>query len=120
MNKGKIIVIFPDSIERVAVGFVQGFIYKIGSEKFREQFEVQGSPEFVKGFISGEELEIRDNKEGAFSILKNDIYSLVNKKNEQIKNTAQRYSRASQSTVLFGDLKKPLKKTGHSVFLSES
>ena len=51
MNKGKIIVIFPDSIERVAVGFVQGFIYKIGAEKFKEQFEVQGSPEFVKGFM---------------------------------------------------------------------
>ena len=51
MNKGKIIVIFPDSIERVAVGFVQGFIYKIGFEKFRVQFEVQGSPEFVKGFM---------------------------------------------------------------------
>ena len=29
--------------------------------------------------------DIRDNKEGAFSILKNDIYSLVNKKNEQVK-----------------------------------
>ena len=51
MNKGKIIVIFPDSIERVAVGFVQGFIYKIGAEQFREQFEVQGNPNFVKAFL---------------------------------------------------------------------
>ena len=42
--------------------------------------EIEKLSEFVKGFISGEELEIRDNKEGAFSILKNDIYSLVNKK----------------------------------------
>lgn len=47
--------------------------------------EVEQLSEFVKGYISGEELDIRDNREGAFNILKNDIYSLVNKKNEQIK-----------------------------------
>ena len=47
--------------------------------------EVEQLSEFVKGYISGEELDIRDNSEGAFSILKNDIYSLVDKKNEQIK-----------------------------------
>ena len=47
--------------------------------------EVEQLSEFVKGYISGEELDIRDNTEGALAILKNDIYSLVNKKNEQIK-----------------------------------
>ena len=47
--------------------------------------EVEQLSEFVKGYISGEELDIRDNREGVFNILKNDIYSLVNKKNEQIK-----------------------------------
>lgn len=47
--------------------------------------EVEQLSEFVKGYISDEELDIRDNREGAFNILKNDIYSLVNKKNEQIK-----------------------------------
>lgn len=41
--------------------------------------------EFVKGYSSGEELDIRVNKEGSFNILKNDIYALVNMKNEQIK-----------------------------------
>lgn len=41
--------------------------------------------EFVKGYISGEEFDIRDNREGIFSILKNDIYSLVKTKNEQIR-----------------------------------
>ena len=41
--------------------------------------------EFVKGYSSGEELDIRVNKEGSFNILKNDIYALVNTKNEQIK-----------------------------------
>ena len=49
--------------------------------------EVEQLSEFVKGYISGEELDIRDNREGVFNILKNDIYSLVNKKNEQIKVT---------------------------------
>lgn len=47
--------------------------------------EVEQLSEFVKGYIFGEELDIRDNREGTFNILKNDIYSLVNKKNEQIK-----------------------------------
>lgn len=41
--------------------------------------------EFVKGYSSGEELDIRVNREGSFNILKNDIYALVNTKNEQIK-----------------------------------
>ena len=41
--------------------------------------------EFVKGYSSGEKLDIRENKEGSFNILKNDIYALVNTKNEQIK-----------------------------------
>lgn len=47
--------------------------------------EVEQLSEFVKGYISGEELDIRDHREGIFNILKNDIYALVNKKNEQIK-----------------------------------
>ena len=47
--------------------------------------EIEQLSDFVKGYISGEELDIRDNREGAFHILKNDIYSLVDKKNEQIK-----------------------------------
>ena len=51
MNQGKIIVEFPERIEMVAISFVQGFIYKIGAEKFREQFEVKGNPEFVEAFL---------------------------------------------------------------------
>ena len=47
--------------------------------------EIEQLSDFVKGYISGDELDIRDNREGAFPVLKNDIYSLVNKKNEQIK-----------------------------------
>ncbi len=45
--------------------------------------EIEQLSEFVKGYSSGEELDIRENKEGSFNILKNDIYALVNTKNEQ-------------------------------------
>lgn len=47
--------------------------------------EIEQLSEFVKGYSSGEKLDIRVNKEGSFNILKNDIYALVNTKNEQIK-----------------------------------
>ena len=47
--------------------------------------DIEQLSEFVKGYGSGEELDIRENKEGSFNILKNDIYALVNTKNEQIK-----------------------------------
>ena len=47
--------------------------------------EIEQLSEFVKGYSSGEELDIRVNREGSFNILKNDIYALVNTKNEQIK-----------------------------------
>mgnify|MGYP003521273459 CR=1 FL=1 len=48
--------------------------------------EVEQLSEFVKGYISGEEPDIRDNREGVFNILKNDIYSLVNKKRLKLLN----------------------------------
>ena len=47
--------------------------------------EIEQVSDLVKGYSSGEELDIRVNKEGSFNILKNDIYALVNTKNEQIK-----------------------------------
>lgn len=52
--------------------------------------EIEQLSEFVKGYSSGEELDIRENKEGSFNILKNDIYALVNTKNEQIKALRQK------------------------------
>lgn len=48
--------------------------------------EIERLSAFIKGNSRGGENDIRDNKEGAFSILKNDIYALVHAKNEQIKN----------------------------------
>ena len=47
--------------------------------------DVEQLSEFVKGYISGEELDLRDHSEGTFNILKNDIYALVSKKNEEIR-----------------------------------
>ena len=46
--------------------------------------EVEALSEIVKGYGSGETVDIRDNKEGAFSILKNDIYRLVEVQKEQL------------------------------------
>lgn len=71
--------------------------------------EIEQLSAFVKGFISGEEIDIRDNKEGAFSVLKNDIYSLVNKKNEQIKTTeAERDILAEYMADISHQLKTPI------------
>lgn len=71
--------------------------------------ELEQLSEFVKGFISGEEADIRNNKEGAFNILKNDIYSLVHIKNEQIKNTeAERDVLAEYMADISHQLKTPI------------
>lgn len=71
--------------------------------------EIEQLSEFVKGFITDEEIDIRDNKEGAFSILKNDIYSLVQKKNEQIKTTeAQRDILAEYMADISHQIKTPV------------
>ena len=37
----------------------------------------------IRKAIAGEEVDLRDNKEGAFSILKNDIHTLINIEKEQ-------------------------------------
>lgn len=41
----------------------------------------------VRGYSRGQKIDIRDNKEGAFSILKNDIYALADMKDEQLRET---------------------------------
>lgn len=71
--------------------------------------EVEELSELVKGFISGDEVDIRDNKEGAFSILKNDIYAFVSTKNEQLKNMeAQRDSLTKYMADISHQLKTPI------------
>lgn len=71
--------------------------------------EVEELSELVKGFISRDEVDIRDNKEGAFSILKNDIYAFVSTKNEQLKNMeAQRDSLTKYMADISHQLKTPI------------
>lgn len=71
--------------------------------------EIEQLSEYVKGYLSDEEIDIRDNREGAFSILKNDIYSLVHKKNEQIKATeAERDILADYMADISHQLKTPI------------
>ena len=72
--------------------------------------EIERLSEYVKGYSdTNEEIDIRDNKEGAFSVLKNDIYSLVHKKNEQIKATkAERDVLADYMADISHQLKTPI------------
>lgn len=71
--------------------------------------EIEQLSKFVKGYSSGEELDIRENKEGSFNILKNDIYALVNTKNEQIKAVeAERDSLSDYMADISHQLKTPI------------
>ena len=49
--------------------------------------EVEQLSAAVKGYQNGQNVDIRDNKEGSFSMLKNDIYTLVQSQNEQLLQT---------------------------------
>lgn len=63
----------------------------------------------VKGYQNGQNTDIRDNQEGALSILKNDIYALVQSKNEQLMQTeAERDSLAEYMADISHQLKTPI------------
>lgn len=71
--------------------------------------EVETLSEVVKGYVSGEEIDIRDNKEGAFSILKDDIYRLVELNKEQLESTSkQRDILAEYMSDISHQLKTPI------------
>ena len=71
--------------------------------------EIETLSDIVKGYASGDETDIRDNKEGAFSILKNDIYSLVDAQKQQISNTQkQRDILAEYMSDISHQLKTPI------------
>lgn len=71
--------------------------------------EIETLSEIVKGYASGDDTDIRDNKEGAFSILKNDIYSLVESQKEQLRNTQkQRDILAEYMSDISHQLKTPI------------
>ncbi|MDD3362316.1 MAG: HAMP domain-containing sensor histidine kinase [Hespellia sp.] len=51
---------------------------------FIKKTEITELSDCVRKAIDGQQVDLRDNKEGAMSILKNDIHTLVNIKNEQL------------------------------------
>ena len=63
----------------------------------------------VRGYSKGQKKDIRDNKEGAFSILKNDIYVLADMKDEQLAKTkAERDILAEYMEDISHQLKTPI------------
>ncbi len=71
--------------------------------------EIEQLSAFIKGYDSGAETDIWDNQEGAFSILKNDIYSLMHTQQEQLKNIeAERDILADYMANISHQLKTPL------------
>ena len=71
--------------------------------------EIEALSDVVKGYASGEQTDIRDNKEGAFSILKNDIYSLVDAQKQQLDNVQkQRDILAEYMSDISHQLKTPI------------
>ncbi len=71
--------------------------------------EIETLSGIVKGYENGEMTDIRDNKEGAFSILKDDIYSLVELQKEQLDRASeQRDILAEYMSDISHQLKTPI------------
>ncbi|MBR6402765.1 MAG: HAMP domain-containing histidine kinase [Eubacterium sp.] len=71
--------------------------------------EIENLSEFIKESDDGAIRDIRDNKEGPLSILKNDVYMLVESKNEQLKNAyMQRDVLADYMSDISHQLKTPI------------
>ncbi len=54
--------------------------------------EVRALSQDIRRAIDGEAVDVRDHKEGAWSILKNDIHTLINLKNEELDATAKEHA----------------------------
>ena len=71
--------------------------------------EIEQLSVVVKGYQNGQNVDIRDHQEGPFSVLKNDIYSLVQSQNEQLSQTeAQRDILAEYMADISHQLKTPI------------
>ena len=71
--------------------------------------DVKKLSEDVRKIIDGQEIDLRDNREGPWSVLKNDIHTLANLKNEQM-NTLKQEHEFMQETLanISHQLKTPL------------
>ena len=71
--------------------------------------EIEALSEIVKGYASGDETDIRDNKEGAFSVLKDDIYRLVELQKDRVDEASrQRDILAGYMSDISHQLKTPI------------
>lgn len=71
--------------------------------------EIEELSKYIKECDSGELSDIRDNKEGPYSILKNDIYTLINAKNEELRNVyAERDALSEYMSDISHQLKTPI------------
>ena len=71
--------------------------------------EIEELSKYIKECNAKEFPDIRDNKEGPYSILKNDIYMLIHAKNEELKNIyAERDALAEYMSDISHQLKTPI------------
>lgn len=71
--------------------------------------EIEQLSAAIKGYQNGQAVDIRDNQEGPISILKNDIYCLVQSKNNQLSQTeAERDILAEYMADISHQLKTPI------------
>ena len=71
--------------------------------------EVIKLSEDIRKIIDGQSLDLRDNKEGFWSILKNDVHTLAHLKNEQMNNLEQEHEHMRETLAnISHQLKTPL------------
>ena len=71
--------------------------------------ELEDLSKYIREYESADLPDIRDNKEGPYSILKNDIYALIHSKDEELKNVrSQRDSLSEYMSDISHQLKTPI------------
>jgi signal transduction histidine kinase len=71
--------------------------------------EIKNLSDSIRRIIDGQTVDLRDNREGVFSILRNDIHTLANLKNEQVNALQRERDKLKESlTDISHQLKTPL------------